>query len=306
MKAGYLLPRILVLFLLLTFAPSSRADFPTLPAATAIDQNIQFFEVSLKCQATSEDMKLWIYLPPGQHADKSLLCVFIAPAGSNGLTGMKLADGDKAEHLPYAAAGFAVVAYELDGAPRRVAGADMNVWIAQFINAHGGIDNAKTAIDFVLARLPAVDPNRLYAAGHSSAGTVALDVTAADSRIKACCAYAPLSNLHARYRVIVDLLAQKIYGIRPFVDSASPVNHIQELKDKPVLLFTARDDVTVPSVNVQAFADDLQQAGSKNIKLVVVDSGGHYDAMIAQGIPAGIEFLKAADATSGNQNETGK
>jgi dipeptidyl aminopeptidase/acylaminoacyl peptidase len=293
---------LFALLLLLRFTASSRADFPTLPAAGTVGQNIQFFGVSVKCESTSEVMKLWIYLPPGEHADKSLACVFIAPAGSNGLTGNKLAKGDQAEHLPYAAGGFAVVAYELDGPPLGPAVADQFPAMKKFIAAHGGIDNAKTAIDYALLRLSAIDPNRLYAAGHSSAGTVALDVTAADSRIKACCAYAPMSNLHARYATILNIIALKVQGIDAFAAGASPVTHLQELKDKPVLLFTAKDDRNVPSQNVQEFARLLQQAGAQKLKLVVVDSGGHYDAMIAQGIPAGIEFLKAADASGAASN----
>jgi dipeptidyl aminopeptidase/acylaminoacyl peptidase len=291
--------RVLAPLLLLAFTANSRADFPALPPATAIDQNIQFFEVNLKCEATAQDMKLWIYLPPGQHADKSLACVFIAPAGSNGLTGMSLADGDRVEHLPYAAAGFAVVAYELTGVRQGLTLAEQIPSMKKFMAAHGGVDNAKTAVDFALARVASVDPKRLYAAGHSSAATVALDVMAADPRIKACCAYAPLSNLSARYGPILGALAQRVPGIDTFAGTVSPVTHLQEIKDRPILLFTARDDGNVPSVNVQEFAGRLQEAGATKTKLVVVDSGGHYDAMIAQGIPAGIEFLKGVDAGGG-------
>ena len=42
------------------------------------------------------------------------------------------------------------------------------------IDAQAGLVNARNALEFVLARVPEVDPKRIYAAGHSSAGTLAL------------------------------------------------------------------------------------------------------------------------------------
>ena len=58
---------------------------------------------------------MYLYLPPGEHAPKSLPCVLIAPAGSTLLAGMGLGEGDEPEHIPYVKAGCAVLSYELDG-----------------------------------------------------------------------------------------------------------------------------------------------------------------------------------------------
>ena len=57
----------------------------------------------------------YLYLPPGKHAPKSLPCVLIAPAGSTCWRAWTLGDGDSPEHMPYVKAGYAVLAYELDG-----------------------------------------------------------------------------------------------------------------------------------------------------------------------------------------------
>jgi dipeptidyl aminopeptidase/acylaminoacyl peptidase len=243
-------------------------------------------------------MKLWIYLPAGKHEAKSLPCVFIAPAGSNLMTGIALADGDRLEHLPYARAGFAVCAYELDGVRQGLAARDAFAAIKQFVAAHGGVDNARTAIDYVLARLHEIDAERLYVAGHSSAGTVALDVAAAEPRIKACCSYAGYPDLRKRFKpATVATVNRNVEGFDAFLDAGSPVNHAAELKSKPVFLFSARDDTNTPTALVEDLASRIKQAGG-DVKLVVVESGGHYRSMIDQGIPSGIEFLKAKDAKS--------
>jgi hypothetical protein len=58
------------------------------------------------------------------------------------------------------------------------------------------------------------------------------------------------------------------------------------------MLFTAADDTNVPSSSIVAFATELQKTNMK-VHLVTVKSGGHYDSMIHQGIPAAIDWLKS-------------
>ena len=104
-------------------------------------------------------MRVWVYVPehtPGQ----KFPCILIAPAGSPLVVGMELAEGDRAEHLPYARAGFVVVSYEIDGhlADRN---ADEKKFIAAataFKNARAGVSNAQTALDFALEKVPEIDP----------------------------------------------------------------------------------------------------------------------------------------------------
>jgi dipeptidyl aminopeptidase/acylaminoacyl peptidase len=272
----------------------ARADFPALPAAQTLEGGVQFFDVVLDGVAPVPAMRTWIYLPAGNHKDKSLPCVLIAPAGTPLFIGMRLGKDDRIEHLPYVKAGFAVIAYELDGEPAARTDPAYLAAIGQFMAAHGGVDNAHRAVDYALARIPQIDPNRLYAAGHSSAGTVALDVTAADPRIKACCAYAPCPDLRKRLKAaLIASVSRTLPQFDAFVDSASPSQHIDALKTKPILLFTAADDDNVPTQNIRDFATDIQHAGGVQVKLVTTESGGHYQSMVEKGIPAGIAFLKA-------------
>jgi dienelactone hydrolase len=274
-------------------------DLPSANPGQTLEGGIQFTEVSMVRgrRRPGSAAKLWLYLPPGSHGPKSLPCVFIAPAGSNLMTGNDLGDGDRDEHLPYVKAGFAVVAYELDGIPAARNDRAVLAAIPQFIAVHGGVDDAHAAVDYALTSVPEIDPRRLYVAGHSSAATVALDVAAADPRIKACCAYAPVANLRNRINAsVVAIVSPRVPGFDAFLDSASPSQHVDDLKSKPVLLFTADDDDNVPTQSVRDFAASLQQAGGTQIKLVTTATGGHHDSMIAQGIPAGIAFLKEVDA----------
>jgi dipeptidyl aminopeptidase/acylaminoacyl peptidase len=270
--------------------------FPPRPAATVLARQVQLFDVPVTGSAPGQTMRLWVYLPPGNHPAKSLPGVLVAPAGSNLITGMTLGDGDRPEHLPYAAAGFAVVAYELDGALPDGAETDAAVTAAVkgYIASKGGVLNAQTAIDYLEQRVPEVDPTRLYAAGHSSAGTVALVLAASEPRVKGAVAYAPGVSLRDHLGLdVVRSLNRAIPKAAEFLDYGSPDQRIADFAS-PVMLFAARDDTTVRPQSVVDFANALKDAG-KTAEIVVVNDGGHYDAMIEKGIPAGIAWLKKID-----------
>ena len=102
--------------------PWTMPVFPQRAPATQIEPGVMFSEIHLgRGQATGQGQsghggKLWLYLPSGEHAPGSLPCILITAAGSNLISGMGLGDGDRPEHLPMFLAGFAVLAYELDGA----------------------------------------------------------------------------------------------------------------------------------------------------------------------------------------------
>ena len=89
--------------------------------------------------------KLWLYLPSGDHAVESLPCVLITAGGSSLLKGIHLSEHARAEQLPYVRAGFAVLAYELDGAlpeGRNASEAEMKEAMARFLAARAGLVNA--------------------------------------------------------------------------------------------------------------------------------------------------------------------
>jgi dienelactone hydrolase len=268
-----------------------RTAFPERPAPRRLERGVRFSEVALRGSGPAQTMKVWIYLPDGQHVPGSLPCVFVGPAGSTLITGMALGEGDRTEHLPYVREGFAVVSYELDGdLPGGVQNASNARFAAaarKFMAAEGGISNAKTAIEYVLAKVPEVDPKRLYCAGHSSAATLALQLAVKEPRIKACVAYAPATDIVARHGPeLVDDMDRLAPGAKRFLTDYSPVN--MPTPQCPVFLFHAEDDSNVPCEQSKAYASTR----GDRVKILTVPAGDHYDSMIHNGVPAAIDWLK--------------
>ena len=287
-------------------APSG-ANHPVFSARQEPQQlpgGVTFYPVVIGGDGPGLPLQVHLYLPAGQHVRHSLPCVFVAPAGSRLFHGMNLGEGDMPEHLPYVQAGFAVCAYELSGSiPPATAGAlsAMAESARQFMAVNGGVANAKIAIDYVLSTVPEVNPAELFAAGHSSAAVVALDVAAADHRIHAVAAYAPAADVRKRLSRALPELDELNPGFADFVGRISPLERASDFSC-PIFLFHADDDANVPFADNQAFADALLAAG-KNAHFVRVPHGGHYQSMIDQGIPGGIAFFKSLCAippTPGN------
>ncbi len=57
------------------------------------------------------------------------------------------------------------------------------------------------------------------------------------------------------------------------------------------MIFHAADDSNAPIAESRAFVKRMQ-AKQKDVTLVEVATGDHYDSMIDEGIPKGIEFIK--------------
>ncbi len=250
--------------------------------------------------------KLWVYLPSGDHEPQSLPCILIAGAGTNLMTGMALGEGDVPEHLPWVRAGFAVVAYELDGMlPNRddPTDAELKAAMQAFYAARAGLINAKIAIEYALRKVPQVDPKRMYAVGHSSAGTMALLFAEHEPRLAGCVAFAPVADTEAS----LDGLAVRIFslavpGLRTNIARYSPRNHEIQLRC-PVLLFHAEDDGNVPVEESRKCAARLQ-ALRKTVTLQTVPTGDHYDSMIDQGVPLAIRWVQnRPDAAVGERAE---
>jgi len=273
---------------------TSAPQFPELPSPVHLANGVDLYLLQFTGAAPGLPMHARLYLPAGYDAERSLPCVFIAPAGTRLIYGASLSNDDSPEHLPYVRAGFAVMAYELSGnlnlppnAPVKYR--DLRNPIYQFMRADGGLANARLAINYVLTKVPQVDPNRLYAAGHSSAGTMALDLAAADTRIRAVAAYAPATDVVGYWGNHLDDLNRAVPGSAALASRVSPLRHVRQF-NCPVFIFHADDDRTVPNGEVQRFVDEMESAG-KSIEFRRAPSGGHYNSMIREGIPRGISFF---------------
>ncbi len=247
-------------------------------------------------------MQFRVYLPAGNPAMGSIPCVLVAPAGTNLLHGAALDDSDyHDEALPYAQAGMAVICYSLDGDFPESEQSDEAKYalglqraFGQFMAAKAGVVNGRNALEFALQKLPQVDPRRIYCAGHSSAATLALLLAAQESRLAACVAYAPVTDLEARLgEVASDRATRRLLpGIVSYLSSGSPITYVAEYRC-PLFIFHARDDSNEPFESSAAFVAKLQAAGSAKVKFATVATGDHYQSMIDQGIPEAIRWLQS-------------
>lgn len=235
--------------------------------------------------------RLWIYRPEPLVTAKRVPCVLIAPAGTRLMHGIDLGDGDRPEHVPYVRAGMVVVAYELDGAlPVAQTDATVTKAAAEFMAAKAGLRNAQDALDYALKQVPEIDPARIYAAGHSSAATVALHVAQHEPRIAAVAAFAPCTNLPERIGgALIGGLNARITGYNAFIQASSPLGNAARLKC-PTFLFHATDDGNVPVAETDAFAAAVRKTNA-NVTYHRVSRGGHYDAMVTEGMPQAVGWM---------------
>lgn len=238
--------------------------------------------------------RAWVYRPTAAlkvGTKKRFPCVFIAPAGTDVAGGVALRDDERATHIPYVRAGMLVVAYEINGLS-----GDKAVAARDFESAHFGLDNANAAVSWALQNVPHVDPSRLFAVGHSSAGALALEVAQHDARIRACAAYAPACNFvwPDPGGSVLDIAAREddeVPGFSSALRAIMPQSNLNALKC-PLFLFCCDDDTIVNPLEVRGFANSEQTVGKK-VTLLTQPTGGHVHGMKQNGIPAAIAWLKA-------------
>ncbi|PQO47326.1 prolyl oligopeptidase family serine peptidase [Blastopirellula marina] len=245
-------------------------------------------------------MQLRIYMPPGKHEPGSLPCVLVAPAGTPLLHGNAMDDDDyHKETLPYAEAGMIVVFYSLDGPeeedhPAQMAkdGKGAIVSYKEFRDACAGVTNGKNVVEYVVRNIPQADPDKIFAAGHSSAGTVSLLLGAYEPKLAGVVAFAPCSDVEGRLGDLVGIAGVNIIfpGIKQFLHDSSPDNCAAQI-DCPVFLFHARDDSNVEFSESLAFSKQLTQAGV-DVTFVPVNSGEHYSSMVNEGVPKAVDWIR--------------
>ncbi len=267
------------------------AALPPLGAPQAFAPHTNLYTVRLP--HNNGFTKLLIFMRAAQAATP-LPCIFIAPAGTPLLYGNALGEfGAPREYMPYVNVGYCVVAYEIDGdVPDALQQNSLAIRQASyaFRQAYMGVTNAQQAITYALARIPNIDPKRLYTAGHSSAGTLSLQAAAADKRVAACIAYAPCCDLDSRIGPeILSVFARHQPGFDVFIHNMAPINNTK-LIQCPTFVFHADDDSNVPLADNAAFVTRLRQTNTQ-VTFARVPTGNHYQSMITQGIPQAIAWL---------------
>ncbi len=243
-------------------------------------------------------------VPPGEHEPKSLSCVLMAPAGSNLMTGKRWATGDDLEALKYVDAGMAVLVYELPGevdmeglAAGRVSDAQYVQETRKFWASGGGVRNAQYAMRWLKENAAEIDPARLYAAGHSSAGTVALLVAARDARVKKVAVYAAPYELASWIeQPVLTALKTILPELPEQLAQTSPKTHAKGIQ-ADVFIFHAKGDQNVAYGDSVAAAAHLRGLG-KSVTMSSVDGGNHCDSVINHGIPRAIKWFNGQDVSS--------
>lgn len=282
-------------------------QFPELGAPRPLDSGVQQYFVDFDSIRRGTDapgmrMKMRVYIPPGDHAPASLPCVLVAPAGTNLMVGNEMDNDDyHDETLPYALAGMVCIFYSLDGGVYDLEGASDDQFregYLKFRAARAGVVNGRNALEFALAKLPQVDPQRIFSAGHSSAGTFSLLFAAHEPRLRGCIAYAPATDVELRLAEVAEAPVFNLLlpGITDFLRQSSPKTHAERI-NCPVFLFHARDDSNEPFETTEAFAAQLASL-NKPHTFSPADWGDHYESMIDEGIPRGIEWIQTQTAGS--------
>jgi dipeptidyl aminopeptidase/acylaminoacyl peptidase len=242
-----------------------------------------------------ENLRVWLYAPD-QKVESPVGCVVVPPAGGTLITGMRLGEGDRPEHLPFVRAGYVVVSFDIAGARAEPATEEQAFGsLRAFRESEAGVANAIAALDVGLETYPTIDLDRVYASGHSSAGTLALLFAARDARIKAVAAFAPVIDALAWHSAIRAALSEVFSGYDEFLTSSSPMTHATELAMKPVFLFHARDDSVVPPAESELMMTLMPNRHAASQR-VVVDEGDHYDSMIREGLPKAIAWFGTLNA----------
>ncbi len=256
-------------------------------------KGVRFYDLSTSGDGPGEAMRFRVYLPAGEASPGSLSCVLVPPAGSNLLSGLSLDWGDyHDEALPYAEAGMVVINYSIDGAVADDENTDeIKEGYEAFRAAGAGVINGRNAMELVKETLPQVNPEKIFSAGHSSAGTLSLLLASHLSELAGAVAYAPICDLDRDYGELADDLSVRLQypRISSFIVRSSPITHVEAI-EVPVFLFFAKDDERVSLEDGRGFARQIEDRGGDS-DVATVSAGGHYNSMITDGIPRGIEWM---------------
>jgi len=245
-----------------------------------------------------------IYRPRATSSDRKMPCILVGPAGTNLLHGSQLGLGEQNDYhdeaLPYADAGMIVVCYSLDGwmemdnYDNEQAMLDaLPAYFSEFYAAGAGTANARVALDYALEHFPEIDNNLIFAAGHSSAGTLALQLATAEPRLAGALAYAPVTNLQKQLGELQQFpsVVRKFTGLTEYISLCSPHSLTPGCD---LFVFAAKNDQIESFSNIRFYSSMIRgrmMANQCTIKFESVATGGHYQSMIDEGIPRGIRWI---------------
>lgn len=211
-----------------------RAAVPELGNATAFEDGISWHE-SWHAPTNGTMLRIWSALP---RTEGQIPCLIWTPTSMAWKLGGRLGREDKEQMELFAKAGIGVVAFDVPGAWEDNATLDeLGAELDRHMEALGGVKTGRSVLDFVLARIPQVDPDRIWAAGEGPAATLALLLAQADGRVRAVVAFDPVTDM-AAYAQSEEM--GFLFHLRPqlkdFLLARSPGTGLDRLRC-PVLLY---------------------------------------------------------------------
>lgn len=265
-------------------APSARSA----PSSAPASQHEVRVEVLLRPRGANE-RTFWLYLPTPMPTRVGL--VLVAPAGGNLLSGRALTADDRPEHMPYARAGFVVMAYSVDGdLPAGVSDVAATRALRDYQAAQAGVENARAALDLALEKVPGIDGSLVFAAGHGSAGSLALLLAAEEPRVRGALAYAPQTGLDGHGASTVMSVDRVITGYGKLVRWSLPENRVADI-GVPLFIYHSRDDEVMRASLTDDYVERLR-AAAKTVDCTKAPSGSHHEGMLDDGIPRGLAWLR--------------
>jgi pimeloyl-ACP methyl ester carboxylesterase len=235
--------------------------------------------------------QLWIYVPREMPPTAKVPLVLISPAGSEGYHGMDLTPADQPEHIPYAQAGMVTAAFSTPGSlPDGWTEEQRREAVNSFHASGKGVRTARGVMNYVVRLFPQINPHMVFAAGHSSAGSLALTLGAYQSSLRGILAYAPSTNLRKELgELAIEIFDNQIPGFAAFTRLSSPLSLAKRITS-PVFIYQARDDRVIDPAGTTEFVEKLR-VSNPSVTFLLEPEGGHYQGMLDQGIPAGIQWI---------------
>jgi len=199
-------------------------------------------EVRLALPGSADEQAFVIYYPGSTRPEPgSLSCVLLAPRGEKGIFGAD-AIVDEADALAFVEAGYAVVAFSVDGATTNLAPpAERAEAYRKFVNANLGLNNCQNALYFVRNSLAEVDPTRIFIAGRDAGGSLALLYATHEPALRGCVSFDAYVFADAIHGALYSDDRHFIYpGIDHLNSRQSPLTHAHRLQC-PTLLWASED-----------------------------------------------------------------
>jgi dipeptidyl aminopeptidase/acylaminoacyl peptidase len=239
----------------------------------------------------------------------NVLCGWFARIGD--VSSLEQVDAQFPLLQPCLNAGFAVVAYSVDGemgdqfddVPDEVYEKAERDAFQRLKASYMGLVNLRNAMNWVAEKVHQIDPQKLYVGGHGEAGSVALLAAAHEPKLKGCVVIDPVCDVAAYYNIRKDFEEVTITLLlqdTAFLAQCSPNCHTAQIAC-PIFLssvsFDSEEDVLLSQIDSNIFSQQLTAAG-KQVQYVKLGPAGDYQQNLNQAMQQGATWLKALSPAS--------